>query len=164
MGIEKNYYTKKMKKFNVSKTSKGFKLTLDYTPLGIKLDKAQDALDAAVWDSVQKRMPVDTGILKNQTDSINASTRGEVYLYPPNSDYGHYQYEGKTMVDPVTGKAFSRPGVEKVYVKDYKGEIPTTAPENLTYGQEKAVPHWGEVAIREDSNKWLEVVKKAIGG
>lgn len=158
--LPKNYYTDKLKKFNVSQTETGYKLSLDYIPLGIKLDKAQDALDDAVWDSVQKRMPVMTGDLKSRTNAINATERGQVFLYDPESDYGHYQYEGKVYVDPITGKGafyspeygfWSRPGVEKV---------PSDRP--LIYSQPNAVPHWGEVAIQEDQNKWLEVVKRAL--
>lgn len=159
-GLPDNYYTNKMKKFNVSRTETGFKLSLDYTPLGIKLDHAQDALDAAVWDSVQKRMPVDTGDLKDRTATINANERGVVFLYDPESDYGHYQYEGELYVDPITGKGafyspeygfWSRPGVKKV---------PSDRP--LNYSQSTAVSHWGEVAIREDQQQWLDIVKRAL--
>jgi len=158
--LPKNYYTDKMKKFNVSRTETGFKLELDYTPLGVKLDKAQDKLDDAVWDSVQKRMPVDTGGLKARTNAINQVERGQVFLYDPEVEYAHYQYEGKVYVDPITGKGafyspeygfWSRPGVKKV---------PSDRP--LQYGQPNAVAHWGEVAIQEDQQKWLDVVKRAL--
>lgn len=159
--LPKNYYKDKMMKFNVSRTEVGFKLNLNYTPLGIKLDKAQDALDDAVWDSIEKRMPVgETGQLKNRANVINQSTRGEVWIYDPELEYSHYQYVGKKYVDPITGKGafyspeygfWSRPGVPKV---------PTDIP--LVYSQPNAVSLWGEVAIREDSQYWLEVVKRAM--
>lgn len=159
--LPKNYYTDKMVKLNAHKVATGYQLTLDFTPVGRKLDKAQDDLDAAVWDSVEKRMPVGaTGALKSETAMLNASTRGEVYLYPPNSDYGHYQYEGELYVDPITGKGafyspeygfWSRPGVTK---------IPSGRP--LNYSQPNAVAHWGEVAIREDIHKWERVVAEAL--
>ena len=144
----------------MKKTSKGYKMSLDFTPQGIALDRAQDALDAAVWDSVQKRMPLDTGSLKSETNAINVITRGRVYMYPPNSDYGHYQYEGELYVDPVTGKGamftpeygfWSKPGVKKV---------PSGRP--LTYSQPNATAHWGEMAYEADHNEWLEVVKRAL--
>ena len=101
-----------------------------------------------------------TGDLKSRTNAINVNERGQVFLYDPESDYGHYQYEGKVYVDPITGKGafyspeygfWSRPGVEKV---------PSDRP--LTYSQPNAVAHWGGVAIQEDQNKWLEVVKRAL--
>lgn len=158
--LPKNYYTDQLKKFNVSKTETGFKLTLDFTDFGKKLDAAQDALDDAVWESVSRRMPLDTGDLKARTSAINATERGRVFLYDPESDYGHYQYEGKVYVDPITGKGafyspeygfWSRPGVKKV---------PSDRP--LTYSQPNAVAHWGEVAIQEDQQRWLDAVRRIL--
>lgn len=157
-GLPKNYYTKKLTKLNSHKTSNGFKLNLNFKPLGQKLDYAQDVLDSAVWDSVQKRMPVDTGTLKSETQAMNV--RGRVYLYPPNSEYGHYQYEGILYVDPLYQKGafyspeygfWSRPEVTKVPSK-----------RKLTYSQPDAVAKWGEVAIEEDLGKWEKAVKRAL--
>lgn len=161
-GLPKGYYTNKMSKLNMSKTGKGYKLTLYFTPQGKALDRAQDALDAQVWNDVQKYMPMDTGILKTQTNSINAYTRGRVYMYPPNSDYGHYLYEGRTMVDPNTGSTYAGKGVQKVYVADYVGEKATNASEYLTYSQQDAQAHWGEVAYRNHHDEWVKVVQRAL--
>lgn len=158
--IAANYYTEKMKKLNLNKTGNGYKLSIDYTPIGIRLDHAQDALDSQVWNDVQKYMPLDTGALKSRTNAINIQSRGKVYLYPPDSEYGRYLYEGKVMVDPVYGKGaffspeygfWSRPGVKKV-VTD----------RDLTYSQPDATAHWGEKAYRDHEKEWLEVVKRAI--
>lgn len=158
--LSSNYYTDKMTKFNLNKTGNGYRLALNYTPIGIDLDIAQDALDAQVWKDVQKYMPVDTGELKNQTNVINMNERGRVFLYPPDSAYGHYQYEGKLYVDPITGKGaffspeygfWSRPGVKKV-----------ASDRDLTYSQPNAQPKWGEVAYQNHHKEWLEVVKKAL--
>jgi len=160
-GLPKDYYTKKLTKLNMSKSGNGYKITLDFQPQGQALDRAQDALDAAVADSVYKRMPVDTGMLRSETMSINAQTRGRVYLYPPNSEYGHYQYEGILYVDPITQKGafyneeygfWSRPGVAKV-----------PSDRKLTYSQPNAVARWGEVAYEQDKDEWLKVVQRALG-
>ena len=105
---------------------------------------------------------MDTGTLIRETDILNQSTRGEVYLYPPDSDYGHYQYEGIKYVDPDYGVGafyspdygyWSRPGIEKV---------PSNEP--LFYGRESAEAHWDEVAYRDCSKKWVKVAKQAVKG
>lgn len=158
--LPKVFYRMKMKKFNLVKAGNGYKLSLNYVPVGIRLDIAQDALDAQVWQDVQKYMPLDTGALKSQTNAININERGRVYMYPPNSDYGHYQYEGIVYVDPKYGNAafyspeygfWSRPGVAKV-----------PSSRRLTYSQPQAQAHWGEVAYRNHHKEWVDVVKRAL--
>lgn len=158
--LPKDYYLNKIKKLNMVKTGNGYKLSLDFTPLGIKLDQAQDALDAQVWEDVQKYMPHDTGDLIEQTNAININERGRVYLYPPNSDYGHYLYEGVLYVDPLYGKGafyspeygfWSRPGVKKI-----------PSERKLTYSQPSATDHWGETAYNNHKDDWLEVVKRVL--
>ena len=143
------------------KVKKGYKLKLDFTPVGIDLDRAQDALDAQVWDDVQKYMPVDTGLLKSETNVININERGRVFLYPPNSEYGHYQHEGIVYVDPVYQKGafysaeygfWSRPGVTKV-----------PSDRRLTYSQPNATAKWGETAYRNHHKEWLALVKRILG-
>lgn len=155
-----DYYKKQMARFNLIKTGYGYKLALNFTPLGIKLDVAQDALDNAVWDDVKKYMPRDTGTLISQTNAINANERGRVFLYPPESDYGHYQHEGILYVDPITGKGafyspeygfWSRPGVDKV-----------PSDRKLTYSNTMATAHWGETAYNNHHKEWLDVVMRAL--
>lgn len=161
-GVPKNYYKKKLQKYSYSETGKGYQLHFELGDIGAKLDAAQDALDAQVWQDVQKYMPVETGELKNRTNMLNTveRTRGKVFLYPPDSKYGHYQYEGIVYVDPVYGKAafysedygfWSRPGVEKI-----------PSDRKLTYSQPNAVPHWGEEAILNHLPEWYKLVKKVI--
>ncbi len=144
----------------MQKAGEGYEIRLDFTPLGIKMDKAQDALDAAVWNDVKRYMPMDTGALIEQTNAININERGRVFLYPPNNDYGHYQHEGIVYVDPITGTGafyspeygfWARPGVEKV-----------PSDRRLTYSQPMAEAHWGEAAFRDHNQEWLEVVKRAL--
>lgn len=159
-GLPKDYYKKKMSKYNLNKTGNGYRLNLDFSNLGMKLDIAQDALDSKVWYDVQKYMPLDTGALRSETNVINQNERGRVFLYPPQSEYGHYQYEGKLYVDPVYGKGafyspeygfWSRPGVKKV---------PTDR--SLTYSQPNATSQWGETAYDNHKDEWYDTVKRAL--
>jgi len=85
---------------------------------------------------------------------------GEVYFLPPNSDYGHYQWEGIKYVDPDYGIGafysedygfWSRPGVEK---------IPSSDP--LHYSDPNAHAHWDEYAFNMHADSWVEVVRRAL--
>lgn len=160
MGIPQGYFTKLMQGLNVKRQSGGISIDIDYTKLGIKLDLAQDGLDAAVWASFMRYMPFDEGTLRSNTNALNVATRGEVYKYDPNVEYGHYVYEGEKYVDPITGAGafyspeygfWSRPKTEKV---------PSGQP--LQYTQPGARDHWDVAAINSDAAAWLEVVKRAL--
>ncbi len=160
--IGKNFFRKQLGKLKVKKKGSGYSIELSLESLGKKLDIAQDALDAQVWNDIQKYMPMDTGALIAETDALNKSTRGEVYLYPPDSDYGHYQYEGVKYVDPDYGIGafyspeygyWSRPGVQKV---------PSEEP--LFYGREDAEAHWDEAAYQDCIKNWVKVAKRAVRG
>lgn len=160
MGISKDFFKHTFGKQKVKIKVMGCEIKVDAERLGKKLDLAQDALDAQVWEDVQIYMPINTGDLIAQTNMINEATRGEVYLYPPESDYGHYQYEGIKYVDPEYGKGafyspeygfWSRPGVEKV---------PSDEP--LFYSNPKAKAHWGEVAMQNHRKQWVKVAKNAF--
>ena len=97
-------------------------------------------------------------LYKAETEKLNNATRGEVYLYPPNSDYGHYQYEGVLYVDPVYKKGafystkygyWSRPGVRKE-----KSNRP------LFYSRDTAEAHWDEVAYTNHKKDWVKAAKR----
>lgn len=159
-GLPDNYFKNQFGDLKLHKTGNGYSLKFDFTPVGIKLDQAQDALDRQVWIDVQKYMPLDTGNLIGQTNALNSVTRGRVYMYPPESDYGHYQHEGVVYVDPVyqVGAFYSpeygfwsRPGVTKV-----------PSDRQLTYSQPMAQAHWGEVAYQNHKDEWVEVVRRAL--
>ena len=135
-------------------------ISLNLERLGKKLDLAQDALDAQVWNDIKYYMPLKTGNLIDQTEQINRATRGEVFLYPPDSDYGHYQYEGIVYVDPVYNVGgfydeeygwWSRPGIEKV---------PSDRP--LFYGRDTAEAHWDEKAESVHKRDWIAAAKRAV--
>lgn len=158
--MKTNEFEERFEKMSLDKTKKGYKIRINWKPLGAKLDKAQDALDSQVWEDVEKFMPINTGTLRSETGAINEQTRGKVYMYPPASEYGHYMWEGIVYEDPVYHKGgflrsdggfFSRPGVEKVPSK-----------RKLKYKEPMAAAHWGEEAFKNHNKEWLEVVKRAL--
>lgn len=150
-----------LKKYDYNRTGNGYKIHIKYSRLGRRLDKAQQVLDTQVWQDVQQYMPIQNGAnggLIGETNTINAVTSGKVYLYPPDSKYGHYQNEGIVYVDPVYGVAgwqrddgtwYSRAGITKV-------------PSNRTlkYSNPKATSHWGETAIKNHMKEWQKLVKR----
>lgn len=161
MGIPKNYFKDMFSKLNVSSKGSGVTLGLDFSTFGAKLDRAQDKLDERVWSDIQTYMPFDSGSLISDTNALNQNTRGEVYLYPPNSEYGHYQYEGVVYEDPdyhvggfyneAQNRWWSRPGIKK---------IKTDRP--LKYKKETAMPHWDEVAMQNHKKEWIDVVRREL--
>lgn len=109
---------------------------------------------------IQQYMPLDKGTLIAETNMLNQSTRGEVYLYPPDSDYGHYQYEGIKYIDPVykVGAFYSedygfwsRPGIKKIPSDEF-----------LFYQRPEAEAHWDERARLDHEKDWLKVARRAI--
>lgn len=152
---------KEVVKGNTNINNNSYSLNLSFNQLGHKLDIAQRALDAQVWDDVKKYMPIDTSNLIDQTNALNEVASGKVYLFDDSVVYGHYQYEGIVYVDPVygvagwynenTGQWWSRKGVEK---------IPSNR--RLVYSNPMATSHWGETAIMNHGKEWQELVKRAM--
>ncbi len=149
-----------LKKINLEKTGNGYKLSIDYSGIGARLDRAQSALDSQVWQDVQRYMPHDTGNLISNTNALNATVRGRVYLYPPDSDYGHYQHEGVVYVDPKYGYGGFKTKDGWRSRKDVK-KIPSNR--KLKYTDPNARDHWGEYAYEQHKGQWLDLVKRALG-
>lgn len=144
------------------KSGNGYTISLDFSYLDRKLDAAQLAWDIQAAADIQRYMPIDTGNLRQQTASLNAATQGtgQIYLYPPASDYGHYQWKGILYVDPITGKGafyspeygfWSRPGVAKVPSDRF-----------LQYQDPMAEREWEKAAIRDHAEDWKNVVRRAL--
>lgn len=160
MGVSKNHFKGMFSKLNMKYNRGGATVSLNLERFGEKLDIAQDALDAQVWNDMQKYMPMDTGTLISETGALNATTRGEVYLYPPDSDYGHYQYEGIKYVDPLYEiGAFYNPNYG-FWSREGVTKIPSDEP--LFYGRDGAEAHWDEVAYQNHHKQWVKVAKNAM--
>lgn len=165
MSIPQNYFRTMFSKLKINQTHGGVAYSINLERFGKRLDIAQDALDAQVWATMKQYMPFDNGNLIRQTEELNQSTRGEVYLYDPNVDYGHYVYEGALYVDPTYNVGafyapgygyWSRPGVPKV-----KSEREL---EYQTTHNPLATAHWGEVAYRNHKREWVDTAKRAFRG
>ncbi|MEM5781253.1 MAG: minor capsid protein, partial [Lawsonibacter sp.] len=125
------------------------------------LNRAQKWLDNEILKDSAPYVPRITGALEHSGIAGTVIGSGEIVY---NSPYARYQYYGKVMVDPKTGKAamyspdygfWSRPGVKKVKT-NRNLRFSTTA-------HSKACRKWFEAAKAVNKNKWIRGVQ-AIGG
>lgn len=163
MGIPKGFYTNKFGSLDVNYKRNGMSVNISYKRLGKKMDKAQDALDAKIWNDMQLYMPnrhSENGLVA-ETNTLNQNTRGEVYIYPPTSiiPYGHYLHEGWLYVDPITGSPFARKGEKKGKELVKVTKVPTM--QRLNYpSNPDATWHWEETAFQKHKKEWIQEAKR----
>lgn len=127
--------------------------------------KAQYQLDGDVMNSMVPFMPMISGSFINTTRAASTAVQGSGQVYAAYGPQGRYLYEGKVMVDEVTGSPFARKGAKKVLVSQYAGK--TAAKENIEYTHQahpKAQDHWFDAAKAVDGKKWVRRVKATAGG
>lgn len=110
-------------------------------------------------------MPKITGSFINVTKAASAAEQGTGHVYAAYGPQGRYLYEGKVMVDELTGSSWARKGARKVLVSQYAGK--TKAKEDITYNTQahpKAQSHWFDAAKKKDGKTWVRNVKKTAGG
>ena len=116
-------------------------------------EDAQFALDNMVMTSMQPYMPHRTGTFINVTKAMSAAIAGSGTVVAAAPPMGRFLYEGKVMVDPLTGSPWARPGAKKV-VTD----------RDLDYSNPRATPHWYDTAKKNHGKSWVNTVKKIAGG
>ena len=118
-----------------------------------QFEDAQFVLDSIVMTDMKPYMPQQTGTFINITSAQSASLAGSGTVVAAAAPMGRFLYEGKVMVDPLTGSPFARPGAKKV-VTD----------RDLKYSNPKATPHWFDTAKENHGESWVREVKKIAGG
>lgn len=114
---------------------------------------AQYYLDGEVMNDMVPYMPHRDGIFVNLTRMRSAALQGTGKVIAGAPPQGRFLYEGKVMVDPVTGSPWARKGAKKVV---------TDRP--LTYSNPKATPHWFDTAKEKHGQSWIKGVKRIAGG
>lgn len=118
--------------------------------------EAQYALDSAIMTSMVPFMPMETGNFIQRTRMISASMAGTGTVCAAAPPMGRFLYEGKVMVDELTGSAWARKGARKVVTDkalDYfKGANP------------QVTDHWFDAAKKKDLKQWVALTKKVAGG
>ncbi len=118
-----------------------------------QFEEAQYALDSMVMEDMVPYMPHQTGTFINVTRAMSAALAGSGKVVAAAPPMGRFLYEGKVMVDPVTGSPWARAGAKKI-VTD----------RDLKYGNPKATPHWFDTAKEKHGKSWIREVKKIAGG
>ena len=106
------------------------RITLNMSRFEKQFQKAQYQLDGDVMNSMVPFMPMVTGSFINATRASSAAVQGSGEVYAAYGPQGRFLYEGKTMVDELTGSAYARKGARKVLVSQFGGK--TKAKENLS--------------------------------
>ena len=114
---------------------------------------AQYYLDGEVMNDMVPYMPHRDGIFVNLTRMRSAALQGTGKVIAGAPPQGRFLYEGKVMVDPVTGSPWARKGAKKVV---------TERP--LTYSNPKATPRWFDTAKEKHGKSWIKGVKRIAGG
>ena len=141
------------------------KVKLSLSRFDEQYKKAQYQLDGNVMNSMVPFMPMISGSFINNTRAASTAVQGSGQVYAAYGPQGRYLYEGKVMVDEVTGSPFARRGAKKVLVSQYAGK--TAAKENIEYTHQahpKAQDHWFDAAKAADGKKWVRRVKATAGG
>lgn len=140
-------------------------MRLDLNRYEKQYDRGQYEVDSAVMFSMERFMPMRDGNFINKTRIMSKSMAGTGKVCAVASPEGRFLYEGKNMVDEVTGSPYARLGARKVLVSKYSGE--TAAKENLDLSKgknPKAQPRWFIPAKRKDGSTWVKIAKRTAGG
>lgn len=137
--------------YNVSKPD--IEMRINLSRFEKQFEEAQYALDSMVMEDMVPYMPHQTGTFINVTRAMSAALAGSGKVVAAAPPMGRFLYEGKVMVDPVTGSPWARAGAKKI-VTD----------RDLKYGNPKATPHWFDTAKEKHGKSWIREVKKIAGG
>lgn len=118
-----------------------------------QFQEAQFWLDGQVMNDMVPYMPHRDGTFINLTRMRSAALQGTGKVVAGAPPQGRFLYEGKVMIDPVTGSPWARKGAKKVV---------TERP--LTYSNPKATPHWFDTAKENHGKSWIKGVKRIAGG
>lgn len=145
---------KHFKDFSVEKMN--VKIKLYMSGLDEAIQRAQYALDGAIMHSMIPFMPKVSGNFIERTVAKSASVQGTGIVYAGVGPEGRFLYEGKVMVDPVTGSTYARPGAKKIVTER---ELNYNKLENPDVQKE-----WFLAAKRKDMKEWEDAMNRAIKG
>lgn len=162
----------KLKGIKLKSNSKNceIQMEVDFGRVEQNLNRAQYLLDSAVMNSMVRFMPQSgTGNFISRTQAMSQAVAGSGIVVAAAPPFGRFLYEGKKMVDSVTGKG-PRPieiSPGEVIYRHRKGAelVPTTEKLNLYKGEHPdATDHWFDAAKAADGDDWVEMVKSVAGG
>lgn len=145
---------KHFKDFSVEKMN--VKIKLDMSGLDEAIQRAQYALDGAIMHSMIPFMPKVNENFIERTVAKSASVQGTGIVYAGVGPEGRFLYEGKVMVDPVTGSTYARPGAKKIVTERELNYNKLANPD--------VQKEWFLAAKRKDMKEWEDAMNRAIKG
>lgn len=147
----------------------GVELKLKMGRIAKNFNKAQYALDSAVMTSMVPYMPHRDGSFIQRTRAESASMAGMGKVVAAAGPFGRYLYEGKVMVDSVTGKGPRKipigPGGYILRFRKGAKLKPTDRPLQFSKSHNpKVQAHWFDAAKKKDGESWVRTVKNIAGG
>ena len=121
-----------------------------------QFQEAQNWLDGQVFTDMEKYMPFRDGNMRNVSAIMSRSMQGTGRVIAGVPPYGRFLYEGKVMVDPLTGSPWARAGAKKV-VTDRDLVFDKIA-------HPRATDHWFDAAKTENVKSWVKGEKRIAGG
>lgn len=131
-------------------------LDIDLSRFERQFQEAQFRLDSQVMTDMVPYMPMQTGTFINVTRAMSVAIAGSGQVVAAAPPYGRFLYEGKIMVDELTGSPWARKGAKKV-VTDRKLQFSTAT-------NPKAQAQWFEAAKADHGKAWVELAKRTAGG
>lgn len=132
----------------------GVRIKLDMGGAEKAMHRAQYALDGAIMQSMIPFMPKVSGSFIQRTVAASASVQGTGTVYAGVGPEGRFLYEGKVMIDPITGSTYARPAAKKV-LTDRELKFNKLA-------NPDAQKKWFHPAKKKDLNGWIEQAQNAI--
>lgn len=128
--------------------------------MAVASTKAEHAVAVQAAKDTSQYVPMLTGSL-----NVRTQVDGGNIIYP--GPYARYLYNGKVMVDSVTGKGpmhfIDKIGNEQI--KFRKGATLKPTDRDLKYTKSahpQAQDHWFEASKAQNLDKWLRVAEKAV--
>lgn len=129
-------------------------IDIDFLATAERANRAQYLLDSQIMDDMIPFMPMRDGLFIAQTRARSQAIAGTGQVVAAAPPFGRFLYEGKVMIDPLTGSPWARKGAKKVGtdrpLKYSKGSHP------------QAQAHWFDAAKRKNMNEWTKLVDRTM--
>lgn len=129
-------------------------IDIDFLATTQRANRAQYLLDSQIMDDMIPFMPMRDGLFIAQTRARSQAIAGTGQVVAAAPPFGRFLYEGKVMIDPLTGSPWARKGAKKVVtdrpLKYSKGSHP------------QAQAYWFNPAKRKNLNSWVNLVDRTM--
>jgi hypothetical protein len=129
-------------------------MKVDFNRMETKAEKTQYLLDSRVMEDMIPYMPMRDGLFIATTRAMSQAIAGSGRVVAGAPPFGKFLYEGRIMIDPLTGSPWARRGAKKIltrrHLKYSKGAHP------------QAQRRWFDVAKKKHLEEWIELVNRQL--